>query len=66
MVGFQFRPEQTLAAFQRWQARDDDWGRYSAPGVQQRDEQTTLMLEHDAAQGAWFTGFLDRFFADAR
>ncbi|MEL6451648.1 MAG: glutamine amidotransferase [Pseudomonadota bacterium] len=65
VMAFQFHPEQTIAGFQRWQARGDDWGRYGLPGVQDKDVQTALMLEHDAAQGAWFTAFLDRFFGAA-
>jgi len=65
VMGFQFHPEQTIAGFQRWQVRGEGWGRYAEPGVQQRDAQTTLMLEHDAAQGAWFTAFLNRFFEGA-
>ena len=65
VMGFQFHPEQTIAGFQRWQARGDDWGTYGKPGVQNRKEQTTLMLAHDAAQGAWFSAFMDRFFAGA-
>ncbi len=65
VMAFQFHPEQTVAGFQRWQARGADWGRYDEPGVQSREQQTALMLEHDAAQGAWFRSFLDRFFAGA-
>ncbi|MFL4469847.1 glutamine amidotransferase [Tateyamaria armeniaca] len=65
VMGFQFHPEQTIPGFQRWQARGEGWGRYTEPGVQQREEQAALMLEHDAAQGAWFTSFLDRYFAGA-
>ncbi|WP_415401544.1 glutamine amidotransferase-related protein [Tateyamaria sp. SN3-11] len=64
VMGFQFHPEQTIAGFMRWQARGEEWGRYGAPGVQDRATQTALMLEHDAAQGAWFTAFLDRFFKE--
>ncbi|MEM6374498.1 MAG: glutamine amidotransferase [Pseudomonadota bacterium] len=66
VVGLQFHPEQTVTGFQRWQDRAIGWGRYGEPGVQPRDEQTRLMLQHDAAQGAWMKGFLDRFFAGAK
>ncbi|MEX0370000.1 MAG: glutamine amidotransferase [Tateyamaria sp.] len=62
VVGVQFHPEQTIAGFMRWQHRADDWGRWSEPGVQDRTTQTRLMLEHDAAQGAWMRAFLNRFF----
>ncbi|WP_299722744.1 glutamine amidotransferase [uncultured Tateyamaria sp.] len=65
VVGVQFHPEQTIAGFQRWQTRGENSGRYSEPGVQTRDQQTALMLEHDAAQGAWFSGFLEGFFGGA-
>ena len=65
VTGFQFHPEQTIAGFRRWQDQGEGWGRYAEPGAQSRDEQTALMLEHDAAQGAWFSGFLNRFFAGA-
>lgn len=65
VVGVQFHPEQTVTGFMRWQARADDWGRWSEPGVQDRATQTRLMLEHDAAQGAWMRRFLDRFFGSA-
>lgn len=62
VVGLQFHPEQTVAGFQRWQIRGDDWGMWTKPGVQDRDTQTRLMLDHDAAQGAWVRTFLDGFF----
>ena len=62
VVGVQFHPEQTVTGFQRWQDRADDWGRWSEPGVQDRETQNRLMIEHDAAQGAWMRQFLDRFF----
>jgi len=65
VAGFQFHPEQTIAGFRRWQDRGEGWGFYAEPGAQSRAEQTALMLEHDAAQGAWFSGFLNRFFAGA-
>ncbi|WP_299613034.1 glutamine amidotransferase [uncultured Tateyamaria sp.] len=63
VVGVQFHPEQTMAGFQRWQVRADEWGRWSEPGVQNLETQNRLMLEHDAAQGAWMRSFLDGFFA---
>ncbi|WP_299138577.1 glutamine amidotransferase [uncultured Tateyamaria sp.] len=65
VLGFQFHPEQTIAGFQRWMARGHEWGRYDEPGVQSPAEQTRLMLQHDAAQGEWFRGVLDSFFARA-
>ncbi len=65
VMAVQFHPEQTPAGFARWMARGDDWGRYAEPGVQDKDTQTRLMQAHDAAQGAWLTGFLDTFFVGA-
>lgn len=65
VMGFQFHPEQTVTGFMRWQDRGEGWGRYGEPGVQDRATQTRIMLEHDAAQGAWMAAFLDRFFAGA-
>lgn len=65
IVGLQFHPEQTIAGFQRWQARGEGLGRYAEPGVQSRAQQTALMLEHDAAQGAWLNDFLNGFLAGA-
>ena len=65
VMAFQFHPEQTRSGFGRWMERGDDWGRYDEPGVQSKEEQTRLMHAHDAAQHAWFMGFLDRFFGGA-
>lgn len=63
VYGLQFHPEVTIEGFRRWQAAP--WSDYSRPGVQQRGEQDRLMHEHDAAQAAWFTSFLEGLF-DAR
>ncbi|MCB6179453.1 gamma-glutamyl-gamma-aminobutyrate hydrolase family protein [Rhodobacter sp. Har01] len=60
VFGVQFHPECTIEIFRRWQ--DADWAPYGKPGVQDRDEQTRLMARHDAAQSAWFNGFLARLF----
>jgi GMP synthase (glutamine-hydrolysing) len=58
--GVQFHPEVTIEGFRRWQAAS--WAAYGQPGVQTRAEQDALMLAHDAAQGAWFYGFLESLF----
>lgn len=57
---FQFHPEVTIAGFRRWQ--DAEWAPWDMPGVQSRDEQDALAAEHDRAQHAWFTGFLETLF----
>lgn len=62
VLSVQFHPEQTIAGFMRWQERANDWGRWTEPGVQDRDTQTKLMLDHDATQGAWLRGVMDRYF----
>ncbi len=59
----QFHPEVTAEGFRRWQ--DVPWARYSLPGAQTREEQTRLLELHDAAQGAWFEGFLTKLFGTA-
>ena len=59
VYGFQFHAEQTKAGFTRWQ---NDFGPEEGRGVQSREEQTRLMHLHDAAQEAWFMGFLARLF----
>jgi GMP synthase (glutamine-hydrolysing) len=61
VYGVQFHPECTIEIFRRWQTAD--WAPYGQPGVQTRAEQDRLLAEHDAAQSAWFTGFLARLFA---
>lgn len=61
--GVQFHPEVTAEGFRRWQ--NAPWARYSLPGTQTREEQTRLLALHDAAQGAWFEGFLTKLFATA-
>lgn len=58
---FQFHPEVTIEGFRRWQA--SPWAYYGKPGAQTREEQDRLMALHDAAQAAWFYGFLGRLFA---
>jgi len=60
VYGFQFHPEQTIEGFRRWQ----NWPKanYGKPGAQDRETQTRLMLEHDAAQADWFYGFLEGLF----
>jgi GMP synthase (glutamine-hydrolysing) len=57
---FQFHPEVTIEGFRRWQA--SPWAYYGRPGAQSPAEQDRLMLLHDAAQAAWFYGFLGRLF----
>ncbi len=61
--GLQFHPEVTADGFRRWQ--DAPWARYSLPGAQTREEQTRLLALHDAAQAAWFEGFLTKLFGTA-
>ncbi len=63
VYGFQFHPEQTIEGFRRWQ----NWptANYGKPGAQDRETQTRLMLQHDAAQAAWFYGFLEGLFGRA-
>lgn len=63
VYGVQFHPECTIEIFRRWQ--QSDWAPYGKPGAQTSEEQTRLMIEHDAAQGAWFNGFLEQFFDQA-
>jgi GMP synthase (glutamine-hydrolysing) len=64
VYGFQFHPEVTIEGFRRWQNRP--WAAWGKPGAQTRQEQDRLMAEHDAAQAAWFYGFLGRLFGIAR
>lgn len=63
VYGFQFHPEVTIEGFRRWQNRP--WAAWGKPGAQTREEQDRLMAEHDAAQAAWFYGFLCRLFGSA-
>lgn len=58
--GVQFHPEVTAEIFARWQ--NAEWAFFDAPGAQNREQQEVLMARHDAAQHAWFAGFLDRLF----
>lgn len=62
--GFQFHPEISIPCFRRWQHAD--WAAYGKPGAQTREEQDRLAAQHDAKQGAWFHGFLDRLFPAER
>lgn len=64
VYGFQFHPEVTIEGFRRWQRQK--WQVYDSPGVQQPDEQTRLMYEHDAVQADWFYDFLDKLFGRAQ
>lgn len=57
---FQFHAEVTPAGFRRWQ--DRPWAAFGKPGAQTREQQDRLQAVHDAAQHAWFMGFLDRLF----
>lgn len=57
---FQFHSEVTRAGFRRWQ--EAPWAPWGKPGVQTRDAQDALAARFDAAQDAWFTGFLDGLF----
>jgi GMP synthase (glutamine-hydrolysing) len=57
---FQFHGEVTIEGFRRWQATSSNFGK---AGAQDRAEQDALMHAHDAAQAAWFYGFLDGLFA---
>jgi len=59
--GFQFHAEVTRDIFRRWQ--NEHGVRFlGKPGVASREQQERDSLAHDAAQHAWFTGFLDRLF----
>ena len=59
--GFQFHAEVTRDIFRRWQ---DEHGVHFAgkPGVAAKEQQDRDALAYDAAQHAWFTGFLERLF----
>ncbi|MBC6407621.1 MAG: glutamine amidotransferase [Rhodobacteraceae bacterium] len=59
VYGLQFHAEQTPEGFRRWQD-DDHW--IGRPGVQSREEQDRMVATHDAAQAAWFFGFLEKLF----
>lgn len=60
VYGVQFHPECTAEIFRRWQ--QSEHAAYGQPGAQSREEQDGLMAEYDAAQGAWFNGFLEKLF----
>lgn len=63
VYALQFHPEVTIEGFRRWQAAP--WAMYDRNGAQSRDEQDRLMHAHDAAQAAWFYGFLGKLFGSA-
>jgi GMP synthase (glutamine-hydrolysing) len=63
IYALQFHAEVTRTGFARWQG--EDAGHFEKPGVQSRSEQDALAAAHDAAQHAWFMGFLDRLFGAA-
>ena len=63
VFGLQYHPEVTPAGFRRWQ--DAPWAAYGKPGAQTREEQDRLQSRHDAAQDAWFRGFLGSLFGVA-
>ena len=63
VYGVQFHPEVTIEGFRRWQR--DFAGFEGKPGIQEPAEQTRLMLEHDAAQAAWFYDFMANLFGSA-
>lgn len=56
----QFHPEVTIEGFRRWQASLG--ALYEISGAQTREEQDRLVYRHDAAQAAWFYGFLEKLF----
>ncbi len=58
---FQFHAEVTVEGFRRWQ-RDFSFY-YGNPGVQTKEEQNRLMMEHDQRQASWFYGFLENLFS---
>ena len=60
VYALQFHAEVTIEGFRRWQARPT--APYGQPGVQTREQQDLLACAHDAAQAAWFHGFLSRLF----
>lgn len=63
VYGLQFHAEVTPAGFARWQQSKAHL--YARPEVQRPEEQLRLQALHDAAQDAWFRGFLDRLFGAA-
>ncbi|MBZ9975013.1 glutamine amidotransferase-related protein [Mesorhizobium sp. BR-1-1-10] len=60
IYGLQFHAEVTRTGFRRVQDRPT--ANYDKPGAQTREEQDRLMSLHDAAQAAWFNGFLRKLF----
>ncbi|WP_256750672.1 glutamine amidotransferase [Mesorhizobium sp. Mes31] len=60
IYGLQFHAEVTPTGFGRVQNRPG--ANYGKPGAQTREEQDRLMSLHDAAQAAWFHGFLRKLF----
>ncbi len=61
--GLQFHAEVTIEGFRRWQAAS--WAAYGQPGVQTREQQDVLMLQHDFVQAIWFYDFLGELFGSA-
>jgi len=61
--GLQFHAEVTIEGFRRWQAAS--WAAYGQPGVQTREQQDLLMLQHDFVQAIWFYDFLGELFGSA-
>jgi GMP synthase (glutamine-hydrolysing) len=62
--GFQFHAEVTRDIFRRWQS-EHGVNFTGKPGVAGKEQQDRDAAAHDAAQHAWFTGFLDRLFGKA-
>ena len=61
VFGLQYHPECTIEGFRRWQSNSPS---ESCLGVQSVQEQTSLMMEHDASQAAWFYNFMSKLFAN--
>lgn len=64
VYGFQFHAEQTMEGFHLWQEKYEA-ERKGRPGIQDRETQNRLMLEHDEAQAKWFNDFLGKLFVPA-
>jgi GMP synthase (glutamine-hydrolysing) len=62
VYGFQFHAEATKDGLRRWL---DGYRPEDRPGGQTLAEIEDGMRRHDAAQGEWFNGFLDRFIGHA-
>lgn len=59
--GFQFHPDVTQAMMHRWTVRG--CARMDAPGAQQRHLHFSARAQHDAAERAWLTHFIDGWLA---